>query len=111
MNAQTDELSFAILNRLLAAPEVSQRELARDTGVSLGKAHYALRALIQKGWVKAGNFRRNQNKIGYAYLLTPSGVEAKACLTRAFLARKMREYDALRTQIEQLQRSLEGQGE
>ena len=61
-----------------------------------------MRALIDKGWVKAGNFGRNQDKLSYAYLLTPSGIEAKARLTRDFLARKMTEYDRLRAQIEDL---------
>lgn len=97
-----DELSVALLRRLADAPQVSQRELARDTGVSLGKLNYALRALIDKGWVKAGNFSRNQHKLSYAYLLTPSGIEAKAKLTRDFLSRKLREYDRLRAEIEDL---------
>ena len=98
----TDEISVALLRRLAQAPQASQRELARDTGVSLGKINYALRALIDKGWVKAGNFRRSPNKLGYAYLLTPSGIEAKAQLTRRFLARKMREYDQLHSEIQRL---------
>ena len=97
-----DEISVALLRRLAEAPQASQRELARDTGVSLGKLNYALRALIDQGWVKAGNFGRNQDKLSYAYLLTPAGIEAKARLTRAFLARKMAEYDRLRAQIEDL---------
>ncbi|WP_212745346.1 MarR family EPS-associated transcriptional regulator [Thermomonas fusca] len=102
MPHNTDELDVALLRRLADSPQASQRELARDTGVSLGKINYALRALIDKGWVKAGNFSRNPHKLGYAYLLTPSGIEAKAQLTRAFLARKMREYDRLAAEIETL---------
>lgn len=98
-----DEISVALLRRLADAPQASQRELARDTGVSLGKLNYALHALIDKGWVKAGNFGRKHNKLSYAYLLTPSGIEAKAKLTRAFLTRKMSEYDRLRVEIEDLQ--------
>jgi EPS-associated MarR family transcriptional regulator len=104
----TDELSVAILRELAASPEASQRELARSTGVSLGKLNYALRALVDKGWVKVGNFSRSQHKLGYAYLLTPRGIEAKAKLTQAFLARKMREYDRLRDEIESLRREVEG---
>ena len=102
MPQNTDELDVALLRRLADSPQASQRELARDTGVSLGKINFALRALIDKGWVKAGNFSRNPHKLGYAYLLTPSGIEAKAQLTRAFLARKMREYDRLAAEIEAL---------
>lgn len=103
----TDDLSISLLRRLTEAPQASQRELARDTGVSLGKINYALRALIDKGWVKAGNFSRNPHKLGYAYLLTPSGIEAKARLTSAFLARKLREYDKLREEIAHLKMEVE----
>lgn len=104
-----EELDVAILRRLADAPQASQRELARDTGVSLGKINYALRALIDKGWVKAGNFSRSQNKLGYAYLLTAGGIEAKARLTRSFLARKMREYDLLNAEIERLKLEVEAE--
>lgn len=106
MGETSEELHVAILRRLQAEPQASQRELARATGVSLGKLNYALRALIEKGWVKVGNFSRNPDKLGYAYLLTPRGIEAKARLTRQFLARKMREYDQLRSEIERLQREV-----
>ena len=98
----SDDLSVALLRQLAESPDASQRELAQANGVSLGKLNYALRALIDKGWVKAGNFRRSPNKLGYAYLLTPSGIEAKAQLTRRFLARKMREYDQLHSEIQRL---------
>ena len=104
-----DELSITILRRLADSPEVNQRELARDTGVSLGRLNYALRALVDKGWVKVGNFSRSPHKLGYAYLLTPRGINAKTRLTKAFLARKMSEYDQLREQIERLQREV-GEG-
>ena len=70
--------------------------------MSLGKANYLLKALLDKGFVKVGNFRNSSNKRSYAYLLTPAGVAAKAELTRHFLARKIEEYDALRLEIEQL---------
>lgn len=103
MSQPVDELSITLLRRLTETPQASQRELACDAGVSLGKLNYVLRALIDKGWIKAGNFSRNHNKLSYAYLLTPSGIEAKARLTRDFLARKLHEYDRLRTEIEDLQ--------
>jgi EPS-associated MarR family transcriptional regulator len=82
--------------------ELSQREVASSLGVSLGKANYCLRALITKGFVKAENYRNSDNKLAYFYLLTPSGIAAKAELTREFLARKTREYEQLRVEIEQL---------
>ena len=106
MSPVADELSIAILRRLADSPDVNQRDLARDAGVSLGRMNYALRALVEKGWVKAGNFGRSRNKLRYAYLLTPRGFEAKARLTRNFLARKVREYDALRNEIERLRQEL-----
>lgn len=89
--------------RLLAArPELSQRELSRALGLSLGKTHYVLHALLDKGLVKIQNFRRNDNKLAYAYLLTPKGVKAKLQLTRSFLARKEAEFERLQTTIAQL---------
>ena len=76
-------------------------------GVSLGKANYCLQALIQKGLVKMDNFRRNDNKLAYTYLLTPSGIEAKTKLTVSFLKSKLTEYDAIRNEIEVLKREVE----
>jgi len=76
--------------------------MAQELGMSLGKANYVLRALLGKGFVKVQNFRNSPNKRGYAYLLTPQGVAAKAELTQRFLARKIEEYDALRLEIERL---------
>jgi EPS-associated MarR family transcriptional regulator len=83
-------------------PRVSQRELAATLGVSVGKANYCLRALVTKGLVKAENYRKSRNKKAYLYLLTPSGIAAKAALTRRFLETKVREYEHLRAEIEQL---------
>lgn len=82
--------------------------MAREMGVSLGKANYCLRALLGKGFVKIQNFRNSPHKRGYVYLLTPEGVAARASLTRHFLARKREEYDALRLEIERLQREADG---
>jgi EPS-associated MarR family transcriptional regulator len=76
--------------------------MARELGMSLGKANYLLRALLGKGFVKVQNFRQSSNRRGYAYLLTPEGVTAQAELTRQFLSRKIEEYDALRLEIERL---------
>src|SRR5262249_285893 len=94
--------------RLLAArPELSQRELARELGVSLGKTHYVLHALLDKGLVKIRNFRRSDNKLAYAYLLTPKGVRAKVRLTHRFLARKEAEFELLKSTIAQLRKEVE----
>ena len=103
----TDPTSLSVLRLLAVSPHLSQREVASSVGVSLGKANYCLRALIAKGFVKAKNYRKSGNKLAYLYLLTPAGVAAKADLTRQFLARKVREYDALRQEIEGLERESE----
>lgn len=104
----TDSSLFRVLRLLDSSPSRSQREMARELGMSLGKANYVLRALLGKGFVKVQNFRNSSNKRAYAYLLTPEGVAAKAELTRHFLARKIEEYDALRLEIERLRGESEG---
>jgi EPS-associated MarR family transcriptional regulator len=98
----TDEAHFRVLRLLAERPDASQRQLAAALGISLGKANYCMQALLQKGWVKAANFANNRNKGAYRYLLTPSGIEAKARLTARFLQRKLAEYDALEREIAQL---------
>lgn len=97
-----EEAFYRALRVLAEQPHTSQRELAREMGVSLGKTHYCLKALLDKGLVKALNFRNSRNKLGYVYQITPAGVAAKAQLTGRFLRRKMAEYEALRREIEQL---------
>ena len=85
---------------------LSQRDLGERVGVSSGAVNYCLKALIERGLVKAGNFSASQNKRGYSDLLTPSGIAEKARLTSRFLARKKTEYDALRIEIETLSREV-----
>ncbi len=104
----SDETRYELIRLLEANPEMSQRDVARELGISLGKTNYCLRALIQKGLIKAANFKNSQNRIAYMYLLTPRGIEEKAKLTLRFLQRKMREYETLRVEIKQLQREVEG---
>ena len=98
----TDELRYHLLGLLAANPELSQREIANALGLSLGKVNYCLRALAEKGWVKARNFKNSRNKLAYMFLLTPSGVEEKARVTYTFLLAKLEEVDALRKEIEAL---------
>jgi EPS-associated MarR family transcriptional regulator len=102
-----DAAHYRVLRLIEEQPEISQRELARALGVSLGKTHYLLKALLDKGLVKANNFRRSDNKLAYAYLLTPSGIAAKLELTRAFLRLKEDEYRMAHEEIERLRRELE----
>jgi EPS-associated MarR family transcriptional regulator len=97
------DVHYKLMRLLEANPELSQREIARELGISLGKANYCLRALISRGWIKVNNFTNSQNKAAYMYLLTPRGIEQKASLTVRFLQAKMREYEALRAEIEQMQ--------
>lgn len=101
-----EESRFEILRLLEKNPGVSQRELARLTGVSLGKINYLVKALLEKGLIKAGNFKRNPDKLYYMYLLTPQGLEEKARLTLSFLKRKTREYESLKQEIENLEKEV-----
>jgi EPS-associated MarR family transcriptional regulator len=102
-----EEMRFKVLRALEQQPDLSQRQLADMLGVSLGKANYLLHALLDKGLLKARNFRNSQNKLAYAYLITPGGLAEKAALTRGYLERKSQEYEALRDEIDKLKLELE----
>jgi len=97
-----EDTYFRVLRLLQANPDLTQRELAEQLGVSVGGLNYCLKALIDKGWVKMQNFSASKNKFGYVYLLTPSGLSEKARLTSSFLQRKLAEYEALKQEIESL---------
>ena len=97
-----DELRLRVLRALEANPELSQRQLALELGVSLGGVNYALKALVERGFVKADNFRKSGAKVAYLYLLTPKGIAEKSSLATAFLGRKLEEYEVLRQEIEAL---------
>ena len=101
------ELEYKVLNWLEKNPNMTQRQLAKELGVSLGKAHYLINSLIQVGWVKLDNFKRSDNKIGYMYLLTPAGMVEKTKITRSFLARKETEYQQLKQEIQRLKSEIE----
>lgn len=100
----TDEYRYKILKILEANPEISQRDLARTLGVSLGRTNFCLKALIERGLLKATNFKNSSNKLAYMYFLTPKGIEEKSVITARFLKIKMQEYAALETEIEELRR-------
>ena len=102
------EMRFKVLHALQQQPDMNQRQLAELLGVSLGKTNYLLRALVEKGLLKARNFRNSQNKLAYAYLHTPSGIAQKAELTRGYLERKTAEFEALKGEIERLKADLDG---
>lgn len=106
IKAVTEETRLQLLRILEQNPEMSQRELAKNIGVSLGKVNYCLKALIAVGWIKAGNFARSNNKVGYAYVLTPAGLKQKAILTIEFLEAKQRQFDLLEKEIAQLKKEV-----
>ena len=91
-----------MLRRLYETPYVSQRNLAKELGISLGSINFCFQALVDKGWVKMQNFSQSKHKMGYAYLLTPTGLAEKSVLTSRFLKYKLEEYKALSSEIEQL---------
>jgi EPS-associated MarR family transcriptional regulator len=102
----SSELQFRVLRLLESNPQLTQRELSKSLGASLGGVNYCLNALISKGFIKIGNFKNNKNKWVYAYLLTPKGITEKTALTGAFLKRKMKEYQQLKEEIETLSQEI-----
>jgi EPS-associated MarR family transcriptional regulator len=105
-----NEIQLQVLRAVESRPGLTQRELASELGVSLGKAHYCMKALIDKGLVKMGNFSHNQKKLDYAYLLTPSGIKSKAALTAHFLERKAAEYAMLKSELEKHEKDIKQVG-
>jgi len=105
-----DTTSYGLLKTLEDNPSLSQRDLAKRLGISLGKVNFCLNALIGKGCLKVNNFRNSDNKLAYAYLLTPHGIEEKARITMHFLKYKVEEYERLRAEIEDLRREAQQNG-
>ena len=96
------DIYLDLLRKLELNPKYTQRELSKEMGISLGKVNYCIKKLVEKGWVKLANFSNNPNKVGYAYLLTPKGIEEKTRLTYAFLKIKSEEYEMLKEEISKL---------
>ena len=107
MSPSTQETHLKVLRHLEDNPDVTQRELAVALGISLGKTNYCLKALINKGLIKAKNFKNNDNKRAYLYILTPKGIETKTRISVKFLRRKIAEYEALSREIEQLKTEID----
>lgn len=105
----TEEVQYRLLKLLEPSPDLTQRQVAQVLGMSLGKVNYCLKALIARGCIKAANFRNSRNKSAYLYLLTPRGLQEKARVTARFLQIKMREYAALKDEIEQIRNELDQQ--
>ena len=102
----TSEAHYLILKFIKDNPKVTQRQLAQEFGLSLGRTNYVVRSLINKGWVKLSNFKRSDNKLGYLYLITPKGVAGNSKLAQNFLKSKSREYTRLKKEIEILKKEL-----
>jgi EPS-associated MarR family transcriptional regulator len=102
----SEDFQYKVIKQIEQDAEISQRQLSKELGVSLGKVNYCLHALIDKGWVKAKNFKNKQNKLAYRYLLTPTGVQQKAFLTKNFLKMKIGEYENLQLEIEGLRKEV-----
>jgi EPS-associated MarR family transcriptional regulator len=105
-----DDLHYQLLKLLEENPSITQRELSRELGVSLGKANYCLRALVDRGLIKARNFTNNRNKRAYLYILTPQGMEEKTRVAIGFLRGKIEEYERLRREIAELRFEIENYG-
>ncbi len=105
----SEENRYKLLKLLHENPEMNQRQIASELGISLGKVNFCLKAVIEKGWVKVGNFTRNPDKKAYAYLLTMKGIEEKAKVTFLFLEAKRKEYENLKAEIEALQTEVSDQ--
>ena len=105
---QQEDNYLRVMRILQDSPDTTQRELAEKLGLSVGGLNYCLKALIDKGWVKMQNFSNNKNKLGYAYLLTPTGIVQKVSLTRSFLQRKMQEFEVLKQEIKQMKQEVKG---
>ena len=103
-SSRINEIHLQVLRAVESRPGLTQRELANELGVSLGKAHDCMKALTDKGLVKMDNFSHNQKKLDYAYLLTPSGIKRKAVLTAHFLERKAAEYAMLKSELEKYEK-------
>ena len=99
-------LDFELLCLLEKEPGLTQRELADRLDISLGKANYCVKGLIEKGAIKLANFRASPDKLGYVYVLTPKGISQRLALTRRFLARKVKEYERLKAQIDALEQDI-----
>jgi len=104
----TDEMRYKLMRLLQANPQLSQRDAARELGISVGKVNYCVRALVRRGLIKAQRFKNSRNKAAYMYLLTSRGIEEKAGLTLRFLQKRMQEYELLRAEIEEIRRESEG---
>jgi len=100
------DTEYLILRKLEKNPRLTQRELSKELGLSLGKTNYVIKALIDRGWLKLNNFKRSDNKLGYIYLLTPTGATEKTILAQNFLRRKSDEYNRLKEEIEKLRNEL-----
>ena len=100
------DIEYKVLKYFEDNPHLTQRQISRELGLSLGKTNYVIKALVNKGWLKLNNFKRSDNKLGYIYLLTPKGITEKTALAQSFLMRKSEEYNKLKEEIDMLKKEL-----
>ena len=103
-----EEVTHKLFNLIERHPNRSQRQLAAEMRISLGKTNYCIRGLIERGWLKARMFKNGNNKIAYSYIVTPKGLGEKAEITARYLRRKLHEYESLRIEIEKLRQEVAG---
>ena len=101
-----EEISYKLFKLIEQQPDLSQRELAKEMGISLGKTNYCLKGLMDKGWLKARNFKNSNNKIAYAYVFTPKGLREKTKITARYLKRRASEFESLKSEIEKLRQEV-----
>jgi MarR family transcriptional regulator, temperature-dependent positive regulator of motility len=104
------DIHYKLMDLVHKNSDITQRELSNKLGISLGSIHYCLKALVHKGWIKAGNFKHNPKKSGYLYLLTPEGITRKSKLAIEFLKRKKEEFQKIKCEIDELSESLGKKG-
>jgi len=102
----SEEMRYRLMRLIEENPQMSQRDVATELGISLGRVNFCVQALIRQGWIKAIRFKNSRNKLGYTYLLTRRGIEEKAALTLEFLRIKMREHEALCAEIERIRQDV-----
>ncbi|MBN1102454.1 MAG: MarR family EPS-associated transcriptional regulator [Deltaproteobacteria bacterium] len=109
-NPQEQEIRYRLLRILSRGGEITQRHMAREMGISLGKVNFCLAELAGQGFIRIHRFKASGNRNQFAYLLTPSGIEEKGRLAVAFLRRKVEEYEEIKRQIEEISSELHEQG-
>ena len=103
---QQEDAKFRVFQTINENPQMTTREIAQKVGISNGSSYYLLTSLIDMGFIKLSNFKDSSQKVKYSYLLTPKGIREKSIITSKFLVRKKKEFEALRQEIDSLEKSI-----